>query len=100
MGVVHGLRSAKGSSQLSLQGVARGGLAVELKLEYKIESVGKGRLCISCTRGKNTTIDIRAQGCVGVYHGWPNNQVKLYAWYQLRRVKICSKKIWGKRFVS
>ena len=98
MGVVHGLPSAKGSSQLSLQGLARGGVTVELKLEYKIESIGKGRLCSSCTKGKPITI--RPQGCVGVFHGWPNNQVLLYAWYQLKRVKFCSKKIWGKKFVS
>ena len=73
-------------------------MTVEVKLEYKVEVVGKGRLCSTCTPGK--AINIRTQGCVGVNHGWPNNQVKLYAWYQLRRIKMCKRKIWGKRIVS
>ena len=87
---------SSGSSQLSLQSLVRGGVSVEVILEYKIEGVCKGRLCSTCTPGQ--PIDIYAQGCVDVCQGWPNNRVVLTAWYQSRRVKFC--RVWGLKLVS
>ena len=89
---------SSGSSQLSLQSLVRGGVSVDVILEYKIEGVGKGRLCSTCTPGQ--PINIYAQGCVDVYQGWPNNRIELYAWYQSRRTKQCTGSIWGREFVS
>ena len=87
---------SSGSSQLSLQSLVRGGVSVEVILEYEIEGVGKGRLCSTCTPGQS--INIYTQGCVDVDHGWPNNRVVLTAWYQRRRVKFC--RVWGLKLVS
>ena len=70
-------------------------MSVSVTLEYKVVGTGEGRLCASCVAGPP-----RAQACIGVSDGWPNNRVNLEAWYQLRRVKICRKKVWSVTIVS
>ena len=78
-----------------LQSLARGGVSVSVTLEYRIVGSGEGKLCASCVAGPP-----KAQTCIGVSDGWPNNRVNLEAWYQLRRVKICRKKVWSVTIVS
>ena len=80
---------------LILQSLARGGVSVDVIFEYRIEGSGEGRLCLSCITGSP-----RAQACVGAYEGWPNNRINLYAWYQIRRIKMCRGRIWALKFVS
>ena len=75
-----------------LQGVARGGVSVSVNLEYQIEGSGEGRLC--------PTGSPNARGCVGVSHGWRNNRINLDAWYQIRGIRWCSRRIWSSTIVS
>ena len=56
-----------------LQSVARGGVSVNVNLEYQIEGSGEGRLCPIGTP--------RAQACIAVSDGWRNNRINLEAWY-------------------
>ena len=70
---------------------------MEVKFEYEIKLRGEGRLCGDCS---TSDITIQPKYCVGVYHGWPNNKIKLETWYQLRRVKMCDGRVWDWRFVS
>ena len=73
---------------LILQSLARGGVSISVILEYQIEGSGEGRLCPNYIAGP-----IRARACIGVSDGWPNNRVKLEAWYQIRRITLS----WGPR---
>ena len=78
----------KRNSILILQSVARGGVSISVILEYQIVGSGEGRLCPNYIAGP-----IRAQTCIGVSDGWPNNRVRLEAWYQIRRIILS----WGPR---
>ena len=75
-----------------LQNVARGGVSVNVNLEYQIEGSEEGRLCPTGTP--------RARACIAVSDGWRNNHINLEAWYQIRSIRMCSRRVWGRTFVS
>ena len=85
----------KGIPILILQSLARGGVSISVTLEYQIVGSGEGRLCPNCITGP-----IRARACIGVSDGWPNNRVRLEAWYQIRSIRMCSRKVWSLTIVS
>lgn len=65
----------------------RGGVSVNVSFNYQIEGRGEGRLCFNCVAGSP-----RAQTCVNASEGWPNNQINLYTWYQIRTLTLS----WGR----
>lgn len=68
------------SESISIQLTVRAGITAEVTLVYQPEARATGRLCAaSC------------QTCAGAYDSWPGNTIELYAWYQIRtlRVKWC-----------
>ena len=75
-----------------LQSLVRGGVSVNVNLEYQIEGSEEGRLCPTGTP--------RAQACIGVSDGWRNNRINLEAWYQIRSIRWCSRRVWGRTFIS
>ena len=85
----------KRNSILILQSVARGGVSISVILEYQIVGSGEARMCPNCITGP-----IRAQACIGVSGEWPNNRVRLEAWYQIRSIRMCSRKVWSLTIVS
>lgn len=78
---------------LVLKSLVRGGIAVEVILEYEMEGLGDGRMCITCA-------GLQVHRCVTAKDGWPNNRIELYAWYQWRAIKMCRGRLWGWSFVS
>ena len=78
-----------------LQSVARGRVSVNIIFEYQILGSGEERLCPNCITGTP-----RARACIGVSDGWPNNHINLEAWYQTRGIRMCSRRMWGRRIVS
>ena len=65
------------------QGVARVGFSAEATITYQVEPQGTAKACT--TSGYQT--------CAGLYDSWPGNTISLYAWYQIRRIKWCLRKI-------
>lgn len=82
---------------LLLQSVARGGVSVEVTLEYVVKLKMGLCVCIYCSGG----ISLSLHSCLEVYDSWPNNRIEVYPWYQLRRIKYCVGKLpWGATYVS
>lgn len=66
-----------------VQELARVGFTAEASFSYQIGPRGSGKVCgTSCTSGDYQT-------CVGVYNTWPANEISLYAFYQVRKIKLC-----------
>ena len=82
-------------SILILQSLARGGVSISVTLEYQVVGSGEARMCPNCITGP-----IRTQACIVISDGWPNNRVNLEAWYQIRSIRMCSRKVWSLTIVS
>lgn len=68
-----------------IQLIARVGASVSLNIPYEItaEQTAAAEVCLQ------PTLRTRYQSCTNVYQEWPGNYVRLYAWYQLRRLGWC-----------
>lgn len=70
-----------------IQGIARVGASLSLNIPYEIgvEQTAIAEVCLQ------PTLRPRYQSCTNVYQEWPGIYMRLYAWYQLRRVKWCGR---------
>ena len=65
---------------LSTQGLVRGGIEVSGNFEYRIEP----EVCIKV----DFSPSVKVTPCISVYHSWPNSYVEIYAYYQIRKLKL------------
>ena len=64
---------------LFLQSLVRGGITVSVTLNYRLEPSASAKTCTAyCSLSPRT--------CIGLYDSFPNNNIRLDAWYQSRRV--------------
>lgn len=62
---------------LSTQGVARGGITLDIIFEYVIS----WKTCNDCSEGSSILRD----SCIEVSQGWPDNRIEIYPWYQVKQ---------------
>ena len=63
----------------------RGGIRITASFDYELEPKMSLELC---------TKDLRTSRiCLTVSHGWPYNRLDMYAFYQIRSVKMCSERV-------
>ena len=60
--------------------IVRGGIEVSGNFEYQIEP----ELCMKI----DFEPAVRVTPCISVYHNWPNSYVEIYAYYQIRKLKV------------
>ena len=63
----------------------RGGIRITANLEYELEPEMSLELCKNNLRTSRT--------CLTVSHGWPYNSLSMYAYYQIRSVRTCTKTV-------
>lgn len=61
--------------------MARGGITAEVSLRYRPEARAKAKVCGSLSAVSYHT-------CLDAHDSWPGNRLRIYAWYQLRRVRV------------
>lgn len=66
---------------INSQTVARGGITVELRLNYYPEVRAKAKVC-----GESANVNYHA--CVDAHHSSSSNRIRLSAWYQIRSVRV------------
>lgn len=67
-----------------LQEVVRGGIGITASFTYKVTLDLQGSYLL--LRGP-------FEFCLRLLHGWPDNKVSIYAYYQLRSIPICYKNV-------
>ena len=75
-----------------MQSTVKIGISIAGVFNYQLEPNVSALACTSCS----TPLKF----CVNLHHSFPGNYVEIYAWYQLRSVKWCSRKVWSIKIVS
>ena len=67
----------------TVQLAVRGGIEVAAQFTYRLEP----QVCIHfCKQYPGPTVKLKT--CISIYHSWPKNYAEIYAYYQLRKIKI------------
>ena len=64
-----------------MQELVRGGIELSGQIEYRVHMSLFGNYQL-----KDRTSEL----CTEVSHGWPNNQISINTFYQIRTIKLCS----------
>ena len=59
----------------------RGGIRITANIDYELEPKMSFEVCIKDLK--------QHRSCLTVSHGWPYNSLSIYAFYQIRSVKMC-----------
>ena len=66
------------------QEIVRGGIGVTASFTYKVTLDLTGSYLL--LRGP-------FQFCLRLLHGWPDNKISIYAYYQIRTISMCEKDV-------
>ena len=79
-----------------MQSATRVGISIAGSINYQLEPITSAHACASRSSCAPTF-----RTCAELYNSWPGNYVEIYAWYQLRSIRWCRRRIpWGGSIVS